>query len=102
MAVQPFPRIRPISDVVDRVHFWPFDGWQPPEGKSVIVEVYPSIFRNRYEKEGRTADEHDPYAAARWLSESATRGALERYFDPPLTVEERHIAELEGWILAVG
>jgi hypothetical protein len=23
-----------------RVHFWPFDGWQIPEGMSVVAEVY--------------------------------------------------------------
>lgn len=92
-------RIR--EEVGDHVHFWPFDGWHPPEGKAVIVEVYPSIFRNRYPKEGRTPDEHDAYAVARWLAESAARGSLDRYFNPPLTIEERRIAEREGWILGV-
>jgi len=29
------------------------------------------------------------------------RGFLERYFDPPLTDEERKMADLEGWILAI-
>jgi len=83
------------------VHFWPFDGWQPPDGKAVIAEVYPSIFRHRYDREGRTADEHDAYSVARWLSESAARGILDHYFAPPLTVHERAIAAREGWILGV-
>jgi len=83
------------------VHFWPFDGWSPPAGKAVIAEVYPSIFRNRYDKQGRTADTHDAYAVARWLAESDARGSLGRYFNPPLTVEERRVAEREGWILGV-
>src|SRR5262249_54846432 len=26
----------------DRVHFWPFDGWKVPPGKSAVVEVYPA------------------------------------------------------------
>jgi hypothetical protein len=86
----------------DRVHVWPFDGWQPQEGKSAIAEVYPSMFRNRYPKENRTADEHDAYAVARWLSETAARGALDRYFNPPLTDEEREVTDLEGWMLGVG
>jgi hypothetical protein len=30
------------------IHFWPFDGWAVPEDRSVIAEVCPSIFRNRY------------------------------------------------------
>jgi hypothetical protein len=96
------PWLKLIRDQVgDRVHFWPFDGWQPPEGKAVIAEVYPSIFRNRYPKEGRTTDEHDAYAVARWLAEITGREALKSYFNPPLTVEERQLAEREGWILGV-
>lgn len=96
-------RIR--GEVGDRVHFWPFDGWQPPDRKAVIAEVYPSIFRNRYPREKRTPDEHDEhdaYSVARWLSDSAARGVLDRYFDPPLTGEEHEIATREGWILGVG
>lgn len=97
------PWLKRIRDELgDRVHFWPFDGWQPPDGKSVIAEVYPSIFRNRYPKESRTADEQDAYSVARWLVETVGRGALDRYFAPPLTVEERRIADREGWILGVG
>ena len=87
----------------DKLFFWPFDGWIPPAGVSVIAEVYPSIFRNRYEgRNGRTPDERDAYSVARWLEESALRGILERYFDPPLTLPERRIAALEGWILGIG
>ena len=51
------PWLRHIRrQVGDLIHFWPFDGWEIPEGKSAIAEVYPSIFRNRYPPEGRTAD----------------------------------------------
>lgn len=86
----------------EKLFFWPFDGWQPPDGVSVIVEVYPSIFRNRYGgMNGRTPDERDAYSVARWLEESARRGILARYFDPPLTLPERRIAALEGWILGI-
>jgi hypothetical protein len=45
------------QEVRDRVHFWPFDGWQIPEGKPAIVEVYPSIFSGRYDRGDRTADQ---------------------------------------------
>jgi len=86
----------------DKIHFWPFDGWMPEEGKAVIAEVYPSIFRNRYDKDGRSADERDACAVARWLAESSARGILGRYFEPPLTLPERGIAEREGWILGIG
>lgn len=85
----------------ERVHIWPFDGWTPAEGKAVIAEVYPSIFRNRYPTEKRNADEHDAFAVARWLAESTARGVLGRYFDPPLTVHERALAAREGWILGI-
>jgi hypothetical protein len=85
----------------DRVHFWPFDGWQPSPGKAVIAEVYPSIFRKRFPPQGRTADEQDAYAVARWMAEMDARQALERYFEPPLTDIESATAAREGWILGV-
>jgi hypothetical protein len=85
-----------------RLHFWPFDGWTPRAGKSLVVEVYPSILRNRYAREDRNGDEQDAYAVARWLSELVERGDLDRYLDPPLTEAERHQARLEGWILGIG
>ncbi|NSW56227.1 MAG: hypothetical protein HPY44_09445 [Armatimonadetes bacterium] len=85
----------------DRLHFWPFDGWGVPEGKSVIAEMYPSILRNRYPREKRSTDEQDAYSIARWLKETCQRGFMGRYLDPPLTDEERKIASLEGWILGI-
>jgi hypothetical protein len=85
----------------DRLHFWPFDGWEPEPGKSVIVEVYPAIFRNRYPREGQTVDEQDAYAAARWMTEMAERGALGDYFAPPLTDYERAVADCEGWVFGI-
>ncbi|MDL1861834.1 hypothetical protein FBR04_12525 [Betaproteobacteria bacterium PRO7] len=85
----------------DAVHFWPFDGWTPPPGKAVIAEVYPSIFRNRYPREGRSADEQDAYTTARWMADMSARGVLDAYFAPPLTLAERAMASLEGWILGV-
>jgi hypothetical protein len=29
----------------DQVHFWPFDGWDIPSGRSTIAEVYPALWR---------------------------------------------------------
>jgi len=86
----------------DRLHFWPFDGWEPAPGKSVIAEVYPSILRRRYPQAGLTGDEQDAYAVARWLADMAGRGALGQYLAmPPLTESERKIAACEGWVLGV-
>ena len=96
------PWLRRIREEVgDEVHFWPFDGWDVPRRKSVIAEIYPSIFRNRFPREGRTADQQDACCVARWLTETDERGFLERYFGPPLTERERRIADLEGWILGI-
>ena len=93
-------RIR--SAVGKNVHFWPFDGWEVRKGRSVIVEVYPSILRRRYPQEDRTGDQHDAYAVARWLREVGSGRVLDDvYFGPPMTGKERKIAELEGWILGV-
>ncbi len=46
-----------------RVLFWPFDGWEIPENRSVIAEVYPSLWRTRFPKENRTDDQHMPFAS---------------------------------------
>jgi hypothetical protein len=89
------------KEVGEKVHFWPFDGWKVPEGRSVIVEIYPSLVRNRYPKDGRTKYQQDAYAITRWLAEMDKNGFLARYFDPPLTTEQRKIADLEGWIFGV-
>lgn len=89
------------DELGDAVHFWPFDGWLPARGKAVIAEVYPSIFRNRYPREGRSGDEQDAYATARWMADMAARGELAAYFDPPLAPAERAVAAVEGWMLGV-
>lgn len=83
------------------VHFWPFDGFDVPEGKSVIAEAYPALYKRRFPREDRSSDEHDAWSIAAWLQEADRRGTLDRYFEPPLTLPEQKQAELEGWILGV-
>ena len=96
------PWLGHIREVLgSEAQFWPFDGWDLQERKSVIAEVYPSIFHSRYSSTGRSKDEHDAYSIARWLRESDERGILDRYFNPPLTPDEKAIAEREGWILGI-
>jgi hypothetical protein len=56
--------LRMMFEAKASIHFWPFDGFDVPEGKNLIVEVYPSLFRRRYAKQGRTPDEHDAYCVA--------------------------------------
>lgn len=83
----------------ERVHFWPFDGWEIPVGKSAILEIYPSLWRNAFETEGLTDDQRDAYVVAEWLRRADARGELATYFTPQLSPDERALAELEGWIL---
>lgn len=83
------------------IHFWPFDGWEIPEGKSAVVEVYPALWMRRFEKEGRDGDEHAAFATAAWLQRTDRDGSLSGFLNPTLTVDERGIATIEGWILGV-
>ena len=83
------------------IHFWPFDGWEVPQGSSVVAEVYPALWMRRFEREGRDGDEHAAYATAAWLQRADGEGSLKGFFNPPLTPEERGVADIEGWILGV-
>jgi hypothetical protein len=84
-----------------RVHFWPFDGWKVPAVRSVIAEVYPSLWSKRFEREGRTSDQHDAYSVAAWMRRADMDGSLAGFFEPPLTPSQRTIAQVEGWILGI-
>ncbi len=83
------------------LHFWPFDGFTIPDGCSVVAEVYPSLFRNRYPREDRTTDQQDSYSVCRWLQEMDSGFGLDRFFNPPLTELQKSDIALEGWILGV-
>jgi hypothetical protein len=82
------------------LHFWPFDGWEVPVGKSVIAEVYPSLWNRIDPPEDRSPDQHDAYCIARWLRETDAAGDAS-FFTPALTPEEQRLARVEGWILGV-
>jgi len=84
-----------------RVHFWPFDGWDVPSGRSAVAEVYPRMWSRSFPSAGRTADQHDAYSVARWLSNADHDDTLAAFMNPVLTPSERAIAEVEGWILGV-
>jgi hypothetical protein len=84
-----------------RVHFWPFDGWEIPAGRSAIAEVYPALWSSTFDREDRTADQHDAYCIAAWLSRADWNGTLATFLKPDLTSPERILAEVEGWILGV-
>ena len=84
-----------------RVPFWPFDGWDIPARRSVIVEVYPALWSSGFTREGRTGDQHDASSIAAWLSRADRDGSLAGFLDPNLTPPERSVARVEGWILGV-
>jgi hypothetical protein len=84
-----------------RVHFWPFDGWDVPAGRSVIAEVYPALWNRNFAREGRTSDQHDAYCIAAWLARADRDGSLNAFLKPNLSPPERGIAQVEGWILGV-
>jgi len=85
----------------DRVHFWPFDGWEIPQGRSVVAEVYPRLFRREGSPEGLTDDQRDAYSVAAWMRRADLDGSLAGFFNPPLSPAERTVAQIEGWILGV-
>ena len=84
-----------------RVHFWPFDGWDIPPGRSAIAEVYPALWSRSFANEGRTGDQHDAFGVAAWLSRADRDGSLAGLLKPELTPPERAVAQVEGWILGV-
>jgi hypothetical protein len=84
-----------------RLHFWPFDGWTIPVGRSAIAEVYPRLWSASFAREDRSPDQHDAYAVAAWLRDADRDGRLASCFTPPLAPADRKLAEIEGWILGV-
>lgn len=85
----------------DGVHFWPFDGWTPPPGRSVIAEVYPVLWSRMYPKEDRNSHQQDAYSVARWMQKTDEADDLSQFFLPQLTPADKMQAEVEGWILGL-
>lgn len=84
-----------------QVHFWPFDGWDIPDGRSGLTEVYPSLWSKAFPQEDRNPHQHDAYSVAAWMREADRDARLPAFFHPHLTAMERHTAEIEGWILGI-
>ena len=85
-----------------RLHCWPFDGWQPRPGISMVAEVYPSLWRKAYVLAGLSGDQQDAHAVASWLRDADADGRRALAVAPELTDLERGVAEVEGWILGLG
>lgn len=73
----------------------------PTPGKSVLAEVYPSLWNRSYPVRNRTPDQHDAYSIARWMRETDARDLLAGHFNPALPPDEQTRADVEGWILGV-
>jgi hypothetical protein len=84
-----------------RVHFWPFDGWGIPAGRSAIAEAYPALWSRSFAREDRTGDQHDAFTIAAWLSYADRDSTLAPFLKPELSPPERTVAQVEGWILGV-
>lgn len=96
------PWLRYLRQRLDaRVHFWPFDGWSIPAGRSALVEVYPSLWSKSFPRNGRTPDQHDAYVAAAWLRQVDLNGSLSSFSKPDMLPGEHHVTRVEGWILGV-
>ncbi|MEO6098586.1 MAG: hypothetical protein ABIW76_24115 [Fibrobacteria bacterium] len=90
-----------VNRLSEKIHFWPFDGWDFPAGKSVLVEVYPSLWSKGFASEGRTGDQHDAYSVAEWLRRADRDGSLAGFTQPALLPGEKAVAQVEGWILGM-
>lgn len=77
---------------------WPFDGWEIPDQRSVVAEVYPRLFNRRFLPEQRSPDQHDAYSIAEWMRRFDSDGDLFSWFNLPSADSDRAIAEVEGWI----
>ena len=84
-----------------RVHFWPFDGWEVPPGRSAIAEVYPALWSRGFAQDGRTGDQHDAFSIAAWLAMGDREGSLVTFLQPHLSAPDRTVAQVEGWLLGV-
>ena len=84
------------------VHVWPFDGWDVPNRRSAIAEVYPSLWRRDFERAaGLSDDQFDAFCIAAWLAQTDRAGRLSAFLSPRLTPQEHSAARVEGWILGV-
>ncbi len=95
------PWLRFLRRQCPDVHFWPFDGWLPPESCSVVGEAYPSLWRDAYPVEDRNPDQHDAYTIARGLQQADRTGTLVSLMLPGFQGQEEEVARVEGWIFGV-
>jgi antitoxin (DNA-binding transcriptional repressor) of toxin-antitoxin stability system len=85
----------------ENVHFWPFDGWDLPAGRSAIVEVYPALWKSDFAPDDLDGHQRDAYRVAAFLAKEDQERRLWTYLKADLTEKERSVASVEGWIFGV-
>lgn len=85
-----------------RLHVWPFDGWVPEPGTSVLAEAWPARWKTRDVGDAVSGDARDARLVAAALASATADGTLGTWWEPALDALEREIAGREGWILGVG
>jgi len=83
----------------NKVHFWPFDGWLPPAGRSVITEIYPSLWSRLFPKGTLNSHQQDAFASVAWMQQQDSQNWLSQCFNIELPAAVRKTAQIEGWIL---
>jgi len=84
------------------LHFWPFDGFTVPSGRSAVVEAYPALYKHRFPgTASMTGDQQDAYAIASWLKHADVTGELRTAMHPDMDPGMQLMARTEGWILGV-
>ena len=97
------PWLRLLRDELgNQIHFWPFDGFVPAPGRSVVAEVYPSLFRESYKcPNGLTGDQCDAWMVCSWLRDNDQSGRLSEYLALPLSPDDSATVQIEGWMLGL-
>ena len=85
----------------ERLHVWPFDGWEIPVSKSALVEVRPAVWRDLLPVAALNAGQKDALVTALWLRGADDSEGLSDLLQPALSQPERSVARVEGWILGV-
>jgi hypothetical protein len=83
----------------ERLHVWPFDGWDVPAGKSALVEVRPALRRDLAPLASLSAGQEDAFVTASWLKGADGAEELSHLLQPALSQPERLSCGVEGWIL---
>lgn len=69
----------------ERLHAWPFDGWEIPAGKLALVEVRPAMWPGLVPVAALSAGQKDAFVTASWLRAADNSGELNKMLQPALS-----------------